>query len=179
MIFGRESGPVKFVLGLVGLLTILVLVVTVARLNSRLATLQQENLSTVAGVRAIAAADDPFTTRLQHLTALADTADLALTQTRALQPLLTDLKAAVVPAAAAIATGSAGGQQSEVALGRIETVLVRLRDHTLPLVHSADTFGAQGEDLLHVIDGLVTDLRASVDAATRINAVLPLRRTGN
>lgn len=179
MIFGRRSGPARFVLGLVGLLTILVLVVTVARLDSRLATMQEANLSTLAGVRAIATADDPFTTRLQHLTALADTTDLALAQTRQLQPLLTDLKAAVVPAAAAIATGSAGGQQSNVALGRIETVLVRLRDHTLPLVHSADTLGAQGKDLLHVIDGLVADLRASVDAATRINAVLPLPRTGN
>jgi hypothetical protein len=179
MIFGREGGPVRFALGIVGLFVILVLVVTVARLDARLATMEEQNRITLAGARAIATADDPFTTRLQHLTVLADSADHALDQTRQLQPLLTELKDAVVPAAAAISTGRAGGQLTNVQLGRIQDVLVRLRDHTVPLVRSADAFGGQGRDLLGVIDGLVTDLRASADAAARINAVLPLPRTGN
>lgn len=179
MIFGRESGPFKFVLGVLGLLTILVLVVTVARLNTRLATMEEQNLLTLAGARAIATADDPFTMRLHQLTALADTTNQALDETRRLQPLLADLKAAVVPAAAAVATGSAGGVQTNAQLSRVEAVLDQLRDHTLPLVRSADAFGGQGRELLRVVDGLVADLRASTEAAARINAVLPLPRTGN
>ncbi|HTK65722.1 MAG TPA: hypothetical protein VL595_25290 [Pseudonocardia sp.] len=179
MIFGRESGPVKFALGVLGLGTILVLVVTMARLNTRLATMEQQNRLTLAGARAIATADDRFTRRLQHLSALVDSTNLALDETRKLQPLLTDLKAAVVPAAAAVSTGSGGGVRSNVQLRRVEAALLQLQEHTLPLVRSADAFGGQGEDLLHVIDGLVADLRAGVDAAARINAVLPLPRTGN
>ena len=178
-VFGRRSGPAKCALSVIGLLVLLVLTVTVARLDGRLATLEATNQATLEGARKIDSADDGFTRRLHQLTALAESTKLTLEQTRALQPLLVQLKAAVVPAASAIATGRAGAQRSATQLATIADVLRRLQVGTLALVGSAGSFDAQGTNLLRVLDGLVTDLRASLAAAQRINAALPLPVTGN
>jgi hypothetical protein len=174
MIFGRRSGPVKLVLGAVGLVVLLLLGVTIFRLNQKLDVQQSVNEQTLAASHGLVRVNDPLTERLAQLTALTHTANQALDETRALQPQLAQLKAAVAPAADAIATGRAGGEESRRKLTQIQSILVSLQQRVLPLVPSAAAFGDQGQDLLHILQGLNADLTRSIAAAKRINDALPL-----
>ena len=178
ILFGREGGPFRFVLGVIALVALLTLTVTVARLDLRLGALQDANEVTLSGARQDAAVHDRFTRRLGQLGDLARSADLTLEQTRALRPVLSELKDAIGPLTTAVATGRSGGERSAEQLNHIRDVLLRLRAGTTDLGGSADKFDRQGMDLLGNLDDLVGDLRASLDAAERIDAALPLPRLG-
>lgn len=174
MILGRRSGPVKLLLGVVGCAVLALLVVTVFRLNDRLDAQEGVNQQTLGASGSLVDVNDRVTRRLAQLTALTGTADKALQETRALEPRLRDLQAAIRPAADAIATGRAGGETSEQDLTRIRSILVSLQQQVLPIVPSAAAFGDQGKDLLGILRGLNDDLARSVEAARRINDALPL-----
>jgi uncharacterized protein YgbK (DUF1537 family) len=111
---------------------------------------------------------------LAQLTRLTDTAQLALDDTRALQPLLVQLRDATCPAADSIAVARAGGETTHTDLRRIQQIVVQLRQQVLPLVPSAAAFGDQGTQLLDILQGVNDDLETSIDAARRINNALPL-----
>ena len=92
VLFGREGGPTRFVLSVIALVALLTLTVTVARLDLRLGALQEANEVTLSGARQDAAVHDRFTRRLGQLGDLARGAHLTLEQTRALRPVLAELK---------------------------------------------------------------------------------------
>ncbi|HEY4005793.1 MAG TPA: hypothetical protein VGM60_11495 [Pseudonocardia sp.] len=174
MIFGRRSGPVKAVLAAVALVVLAVLIVTFARLDKNLAAQAAINDESLRNSDAVVAVTDRLTARLAQLTQLTGTEQQALDETRALQPLLVQLRDATRPAADSIAVGRAGGETSHADLGRIQLIVVRLRQRVLPLVPSAAAFGDQGKELLTILQGVNDDLGRSIDAAKRINAALPL-----
>jgi hypothetical protein len=89
-LFGRPGGPARFVLGVLGLIVLLTLTVTVARIDDRLGVLVGLNRESLDGARRIAGADDRLTSRLHQLTDLAEGAHTTLESTRALQPVLAD-----------------------------------------------------------------------------------------
>ena len=178
ILFGRAGGPLRFVLGVIALGALLTLTVTVARLDLRLGVLQETTQATLSGARQNAAVHDRFTRRLGQLDDLARGAHLTLEQTRALRPVLAELKDAVGPLTSAVATGRSGGERSAEQLNHIRGVLLRLRAGTTDLAGSAGKFDRQGTDLLGNLDDLVGDLRASLEAAERIDAALPLPRLG-
>ena len=174
MIFGRRSGPVKAVLAAVALVVLSVLIVTFARLGQNLAAQAAINQESQRNAEAAVAVTDRLTTRLAQLTRLTDTAQLALDDTRALQPLLVQLRDATRPAADSIAVARAGGENTHTDLRRIQQIVVQLRQQVLPLVPSAAAFGDQGTQLLTILQGVNDDLETSIDAARRINNALPL-----
>jgi hypothetical protein len=174
MIFGRRSGPVKAVLAAVALVVLSVLLVTFARLGQNLAAQAAINQESQRNAEAAVAVTDRLTTRLAQLTRLTDTAQLALDDTRALQPLLVQLRDATRPAADSIAVARAGGETTHTDLRRIQQIVVQLRQQVLPLVPSAAAFGDQGTQLLTILQGVNDDLKTSIDAAQRINNALPL-----
>jgi hypothetical protein len=174
MIFGRRSGPVKAVLAAVALVVLSVLIVTFARLGQNLAAQAAINQESQRNAEAAVAVTDRLTTRLAQLTRLTDTAQLALDDTRALQPLLVQLRDATRPAADSIAVARAGGETTHTDLRRIQQIVVQLRQQVLPLVPSAAAFGDQGTQLLTILQGVNDDLETSIDAAQRINNALPL-----
>jgi methyl-accepting chemotaxis protein len=177
-LFGRPGGPARLALAVAALLALLTLTVTVARLDLRLAEMVRANEATVDGARRIAEADDRFTRRLQQLDTVAAGGRATLEQTRALRPLLTELRDALRPTAAAVATGRAGAEHSAEQLARIRKVLTGLRSATKELAASTEAFDAQGGELLRILGDLTADLRAAVEAADRIEAVLPPRIGG-
>lgn len=177
-VFGQPGGPVRFALGLAALLALITLTTTIGRLDLRLTTLVGLNDDTAKGAHQIAAADDHMTRRLQQLTVLAAGAHDTLDQTRALEPILTDLRAAIEPTAAAVTVGRAGGERSLARLTRIRDILQRLNTSTRDLARSASVFDRQGTDLLGILDGVDRNLSASVDAAERIDRSLPLPALG-
>jgi fructoselysine-6-P-deglycase FrlB-like protein len=174
MIFGRRSGPVKAVLAAVALVVLSVLIVTFARLGQNLAAQAAINQESQRNAEAAVAVTDRLTTRLAQLTRLTDTAQLALDDTRALQPLLVQLRDATRPAADSIAVARAGGETTHTDLRRIQQIVVQLRQQVLPLVPSAAAFGDQGTQLLTILQGVNDDLETSIAAARRINNALPL-----
>jgi hypothetical protein len=174
VIFGRRSGPVKAVLAAVALVVLSVLIVTFARLGQNLAAQAAINQESQRNAEAAVAVTDRLTTRLAQLTRLTDTAQLALDDTRALQPLLVQLRDATRPAADSIAVARAGGETTHTDLRRIQQIVVQLRHQVLPLVPSAAAFGDQGTQLLDILQGVNDDLETSIDAAQRINNALPL-----
>jgi hypothetical protein len=174
MIFGRRSGPVKAVLAAVALGVLSVLIVTFARLGQNLAAQAAINQESQRNAEAAVAVTDRLTTRLAQLTRLTDTAQLALDDTRALQPLLVQLRDATRPAVDSIAVARAGGETTHTDLRRIQQIVVQLRQQVLPLVPSAAAFGDQGTQLLTILQGVNDDLETSIDAARRINNALPL-----
>lgn len=174
MIFGRRSGPVKAVLAAVALLVLVVLDVTFARLGNNLAAQAAVNQESQRNAEVAVAVTDQLTDRLAQLTRLTDTAQLALEDTRALQPLLVALRDATRPAADSIAVARAGGETTHADLRRIQQIVVQLRGQVLPLVPSAAAFGNQGTQLLTILQGVNDDLGRSIDAARRINNALPL-----
>jgi hypothetical protein len=174
MIFGRRSGPVKAVLAAVALVVLSVLIVTFARLGQNLAAQAAINQESQRNAEAAVAVTDRLTTRLAQLTRLTDTAQLALDDTRALQPLLVQLRDATRPAADSIAVARAGGETTHTDLRRIQQIVVQLRQQVLPLVPSAAAFSDQGTQLLTILQGVNDDLETSIDAARRINNALPL-----
>src|SRR5947209_47874 len=133
MIFGRRSGPVKAVLAAVALVVLSVLIVTFARLGQNLAAQAAINQEPQRNAEAAVAVTDRLTTRLAQLTRLTDTAQLALDDTRALQPLLVQLRDATRPAADSIAVARAGGETTHTDLRRIQQIVVQLRQQVLPL----------------------------------------------
>lgn len=176
-VFGRPGGPARLVLGVLVLVTLLGLTVTVARLDLRLGTLVALNQESLDGARRVAAADDRLTSRLHQLTGLADDAHRTLDQTRAVQPVLAQLRDAIGPAGRAAATGRAGGEHTTAQLARIRDILSRLNTGTGQLARSAEAFNRQGADLIMLLDGLVADVRTSLEATRRIDSTLPLPRT--
>jgi methyl-accepting chemotaxis protein len=177
-LFGRPGGPARLALAVAALLALLTLTVTVARLDLRLAEMVRANEATVDGARRIAEADDRFTRRLQQLDTVAAGGRATLEQTRALRPLLTELRDALRPTAAAVATGRAGAEHSAEQLARIRKVLTGLRSASKEVAASTEAFDAQGGELLRILGDLTADLRAAVEAADRIEAVLPPRIGG-
>jgi uncharacterized protein YgbK (DUF1537 family) len=174
MIFGGRSGPVKAVLAAVALVALSVLTVTFARLGHNLAVQAAINQESQRNAETAVAVTDRLTARLAQLTQLTDTAQLALEDTRALEPLLVQLHDATRPAANSIAVGRAGGETSHTDLRRIQQIVVQLRQRVLPLVPSAAAFGDQGTELLTILRGVNDDLELSINSARRINSALPL-----
>jgi hypothetical protein len=165
---------VKAVLAAVALVVLLVLIVTFARLGQDLAAQAAINQESQRNAEAAVAATDRLTTRLAQLTRLTHTAQLALDDTRALQPLLVQLRDATRPVADSIAVARAGGETTHTDLRQIQQIVVQLRQQVLPLVPSAAAFGDQGSELLTILQGVNDDLQRSIDAAQRINNALPL-----
>lgn len=172
--FGRPAGPVRtiFVLILVAVLALLCIIVF--RLNIRLSTQETTNQRTLRASRGIVEINDKVTARLSQLTSLTGTAQMALDETKGLAPLLQQLKDVVIPAAASIAQGRAGGEESLQILGGVRDVAAEIMDVTLALVDSAAMFGSQGDQLLGIVEGIVDDVELAVQSATRINNSLPL-----
>jgi hypothetical protein len=156
------------------LVILLLLTVTMARLNQKLAVQIQVDDVTLRGADTMVAVTDRLTLRLAQLTRLTGTADHALAETQALQPLLLQLQQAIGPAARAIATGRAGGESSRADLSRIRTIVDQLQRAVLPLVPSARAFGDQGKQLLTILRGVNDDLDRSVEDARRINDAIPI-----
>jgi hypothetical protein len=174
----NSTDMVRFGAGVTALIVLLTLTVTVGRLDLRLGTLVRLNQETLAGARRIAAADDRLTRRLHQLGGLSADAHQTLDQTRALRPLLAQLGDAIGPTAGAVTVGRVGAERSAEQLAHIRTVLLGLRTSTRQLARSAAAFDRQGTGLLRILDGVVDDVRGSLDAADRIDAALPLPRIG-
>lgn len=174
MIFGRRSGPVRFVLAVVVVGVLGLLAVTVFRLNARLDHQEVANQETLSASKAIVTVNDRVTARLAQLTDLTKTAGKALNETKGLEPLLVSLQEAVEPAAATIAGGRAGGEASKAQLVKIESIVNDVEGRTSRLVKNAQAFGEQGDTLLGVVRALVNDVRSALAAAERINKALPL-----
>jgi len=155
--------------GVLGLLTFVIF-----NLNTRLDTQQDVNLTSVAVSEDIVAVNDKLTGELQQLTELTDTARQALDATAALEPLLIRLDEAIGPAAHMLAQSTGGAQVTNEQLVTIQSILGEVQGTVLPLVESARAFGGQGTELLDVVQGLVADLRSSVESVHTINQMLPL-----
>ncbi|KLL95925.1 hypothetical protein SAMN04490240_0734 [Rhodococcus pyridinivorans] len=172
--FGRPGGPARMVLaiaavGVLGLLTFVIF-----NLNTRLDNQQDVNLTSVAVSEDIVAVNDKLTGELQQLTELTNTARQALDATAALEPLLIRLDEAIGPAAHMLAQSTDGAQVTNEQLVTIQSILGEVQGTVLPLVESARAFGGQGTELLDIVQGLVADLRSSVESVHTINQMLPL-----
>lgn len=175
MLFGRPEGLARLIFAVVGVGVIATLGVTLASLNKQLEDQERANQETLRASEAIVDVNDQVTTRLEQLTALTGTADEALQEAQALEPLLVELRDAVEPAAATIASGRGGAEISEERLTRIEGIVADIEGRTDALVTEAQAFGAQGRELEAIVRGLVDDVEASLEAARRINEQLPER----
>lgn len=174
MFFGRPHGAVHLILAVVGVGVLGLLSFVVFNLNNRLDNQEKANQDTLIASHAIVDVNDKVTLRLAQLTDLTGTARQAVDETQALGPLLGQLREAVAPAAAMVASGASGAQTSNAQLTTIQGVLNAVRDKVVPLVSSAAAFGEQGKQLVGIVQGLVSDLQGAVDAAKTINKSLPL-----
>ncbi|GCE44849.1 hypothetical protein Rhow_000475 [Rhodococcus wratislaviensis] len=172
--FGRRGGPARMVLAIVAVGVLGLLTFVVYNLNHRLDNQQQVNVTSIGVSQDIVDVNDKLTGQLQQLTELTHTAQTALDSAQALGPLLTKLDEAITPAAAMLAQGTSGAQMTNEQLQNIQSILGEVQNTVLPLVSSAEAFGAQGRDLLAIVQGLVSDLEGSVAAAQTINQMLPL-----
>jgi hypothetical protein len=172
--FGRPYGVVRMILALAGVGVLALLTFVVLNLNNRLDNQQRANLQTLAASQALVSVNNDVTDRLAQLTALTSNAGQAVHETQSLAPLLVTLREVIAPAAAMIHTGSVGGQVSNAQLTAIEGTLAEVRGTVVPLVSSARAFGGQGQQLVGIVQGLVSDLRAAVSDAETINRALPL-----
>ncbi|OUS81342.1 hypothetical protein JWS13_12635 [Rhodococcus pseudokoreensis] len=172
--FGRRGGPARMVLAIVAVGVLGLLTFVVYNLNHRLDNQQQVNVTSIGVSEDIVDVNDKLTGQLQQLTELTHTAQTALDSTVALGPLLVKLDEAITPAAAMLAQGTTGAQMTNEQLQNIQSILGEVQNTVLPLVESADSFGAQGRQLLAIVQGLVSDLEGSVAAAQTINQMLPL-----
>lgn len=172
--FGRRGGPARMVLAIVAVGVLGLLTFVVFNLNTRLDNQQRANVTSIAASQAIVDVNDKVTGQLQQLTELTHTAHTALDATSALGPLLIKLDEAIAPAAAMLASSTAGAQMTNDTLTNIQSILGEVQNTVLPLVSSAEAFGEQGNQLLAIVQGLVSDLKVSVEAAKTINQMLPL-----
>nr|BAF48512.1 hypothetical protein [Rhodococcus erythropolis] len=172
--FGRPGGPARMVLSIVAVAVLSVFAFVIFNLNTRLENQQRANETSVVGSQNIVAINDKLTNQLQQLTELTHTARNALDATAALGPLLTKLDEAITPAAAMLASNSAGAQMTNDQLTNIQSILGQVQDTIVPLVSSADSFGDQGKQLLATVQSLVSDLQISVASVQTINQMLPL-----
>lgn len=169
--FGRRGGPARLVLSVVAVGVLSLLAFVVFNLNTRLDNQQKANETSITASQAIVDVNDRLTSQLQQLTELTHT---ALDATAALGPLLVKLDEAISPAAQMLATNTEVAQLTNQQLTNIQGILGEVQNTVLPLVESADAFGAQGRQLLAIVQGLVSDLQGSVAAAQTINQMLPL-----
>ena len=173
MLFGRPHGPVRVLLGFVALATFATLGISIYRIGDKLEGLAQGAETTLVGSQAIVQVNDKVADRLEQLTALTGTAQLALDETKAITPLLADLQEAVKPAAAQVAAGRSGAEAGEAALRAIEKIVVALETRAAALLSSAEAFGAQETELIAIVTELVADVEAALADARRINEEIP------
>lgn len=172
--FGRRGGPARLVLAIVAVGVLVLLSFIIFTLNGRLDNQERANQTSIQASDRIVQVNDKVTTRLAELTELTHTAQTALDSTSALQPLLVKLGQAISPVAELLSADTTGAQITNAQLTTIQGILGQVEDTVVPLVSSAAKFGEQGKQLLNVVQGLVADLRSSVDSARTINNVLPL-----
>lgn len=172
--FGRRGGPARLVFALAALGVLAVLSVVIFNLNTRLDNQQRANEASIIASADIVEINDTLTGQLAQLTELTVTARSALDATAGLGPLLTDLDAAISPAAAMLSSSTSGAELTNEQLTTISGILGQIQNTVVPLVDSADQFGEQGRTLLALVQGLVDDLQGSVAAAQTINQMLPL-----
>lgn len=174
MFFGRPHGVVRMILAIAGVGVLALLSFVVFNLNNRLDNQQRANEQTLAASQALVNVNNDVTERLAQLTALTGSAGQAVRETQGLAPLLVKLREAIAPAAAMVHAGSTGGQTSQAQLTAIEGTLSEVRGTVVPLVTSARAFGEQGQQLVGIVQGLVSDLQTAVHDAKTINQALPL-----
>jgi hypothetical protein len=174
MFFGRPHGVVRMILAIAGVGVLALLSFVVFNLNGRLDNQQQANEQTLVASQALVNVNNDVTDRLAQLTALTGSAGQAVQETEGLAPLLVKLRQTIAPAAALVHSGSSGGQVSNAQLTAIEGVLEEVRGTVVPLVSSARAFGQQGQQLVGIVQGLVSDLQTAVQDAKQINHALPL-----
>lgn len=174
LFFGRPHGPLHMILAVVGVAVLGLLTFVVVNLNNRLDTQQRVNEQTLSASQDLVNVNNDVTERLAQLTALTGSAQQAVNETQDLGPLLVKLREAIAPAAAMVHVGSTGGQTSNAQLTAIEGTLKEVRGTVVPLVASARTFGGQGQQLVGIVQGLVSDLQTAVKDAEEINRSLPL-----
>jgi hypothetical protein len=143
-------------------------------LNRSLDNQQRVNTTSVGVSETFLDINDQLTTELGNLTELTSTAESALESIRALGPLLAELHDAITPVAASLSSTAQGAQVTNEQLAVIAQILGEVHNVIIPLVDSAQAFGQQGEALLAMIEGLITDLQTAVESAATINQMLPL-----
>lgn len=172
--FGRRGGPARMVLSIVAVGVLSLLVFVIFNLNNRLDNQQRANLTSITASEDVVGVNDKLTRELQQFTELTTTARGVLDATAALEPLLARLDEAIGPVAQMLSQSTGGAQMSNEQLTSIQSILGEVQNTVLPLVSSAQTFGAQGTQLLAVVQALVADLRSSVESVQTINQMLPL-----
>lgn len=172
--FGARGGPMRMVWAVVALAVLVLLAFVVFNLNTRLDNQQRANLASVDASGRIVDVNDDVTAELRELTELTVTAQEALEATEALHPQLIELGKAIGPVADLLSENTAGAQVTNAQLTGIQNALTKVQSVIVPLVSSAEKFGDQGRELLATLDGLVEDLRVSVESARTINHMLPL-----
>ncbi|AZG46815.1 hypothetical protein [Gordonia insulae] len=172
--FGKQGGPVRMVLALAAVTMLALLSFVIFNLNTRLDNQHQANLDSIQRSEQIVTVNDQLTGQLADLTALTADAQKALDATAALGPVLAKLGDAIAPAAELLTTNTAGAQLTNEQLGAIASALSQVHGKVQALQASAQEFGNQGDQLLQLVAGLVTDLQSSVSSAQTINQMLPL-----
>ncbi|MEU2007169.1 hypothetical protein ACH47B_38595 [Rhodococcus sp. NPDC019627] len=172
--FGRPGGPARTVLALIAVAVLGLFSIVIFNLNRSLDSQQRVNASSVGISASFLDVNDQLTAELGELTQLTGTAESALQSIRALGPLLAELHHAITPVAGSLSSTARGAQITNEQLAVIAHILGEVHNVILPLVDSAQAFGQQGEDLLAVIEGLITDLQSAVESAATINQMLPL-----
>nr|WP_271208854.1 hypothetical protein [Rhodococcus wratislaviensis]GLK33209.1 hypothetical protein GCM10017611_00510 [Rhodococcus wratislaviensis] len=172
--FGRPGGPARTVLALVAVAVLGLLSIVIFNLNRSLDNQQRVNTTSVGVSETFLDVNDQLTTELGNLTELTSTAESALESIRALGPLLAELHDAITPVAASLSSTAQGAQVTNEQLAVIAQILGEVHNVIIPLVDSAQAFGQQGEALLAMIEGLITDLQTAVESAATINQMLPL-----
>lgn len=162
------------ILAIAGVGVLALLSFVVFNLNARLDTQQKVNLQTLAASQDLVNVNNDVTERLAQLTTLTGSAGQAVNETQNLGPLLVKLRATIAPAAAMVHAGSVGAQTSNAQLTAIEGTLTQVRGTVVPLVASTRAFGQQGQQLVGIVQGLVSDLQTAVHDAEQINRSLPL-----
>jgi outer membrane murein-binding lipoprotein Lpp len=174
LFFGRPGGPARLVISVLAVVVIGLLTFVVANLNNKLDIQHRTDEATLQATGQVVNVNDRLTQRLAQLTALTHSAQSALTDTKALGPLLVKLREALQPAAATVSSATSNVETTHAQLTTIQGVLNVIRNKVVPLVSSAQTLGGQGRQLRSVVRGLVSDLQAAVAAAMRINQSIPL-----
>lgn len=172
--FGKRGGPMRMVWAICAVGVLVLLAFVVFNLNTRLDNQQRANLASVHASDRIVNVNDSVTGELRRLTELTSTAQEALEATQDLHPQLVELGKAIGPVADLLNENTAGAQVTNEQLAGIQTALTEVQSVIVPLVASAEKFGGQGKELLTTVNGLVTDLKASVASARTINQMLPL-----
>jgi hypothetical protein len=174
LFFGRPGGLARLVISVLAVVVIGLLTFVVANLNHKLDIQHRTDLTTLQATGQVVDVNDRLTQRLAQLTALTHSAQGALKDTKALGPLLVQLRSALKPAAATVSSATSSVQTTHAQLTTIQGVLNAIRNKVVPLVSSASALGGQGRQLLAVVRGLVSDLRAAIAAAYTINQSIPL-----